>query len=240
MNPKLTIQKLVGYSDNLLTFYLGVARKYSILEPMISCQTVCDANGSGTAAEGFKIIRESLYYSVVQDIANIVFDSGPSNPSIRNIVEKLKKEVVKHLREKYTTRYCPDEELETIMSNERGKEFDNYLNELFHLAEDVQKNSEIKAAKSVRDEFTAHLDLQYDNGSYRYPDIGKYGLRWNSPRDMIDLLKPVIVKIGFVVRGACFDWKSFEAQNKKIATGYWEAASANKPSKEMQLDGTSS
>lgn len=225
MNPKLTIKKLEGHSSNLLTFYLGIVRKYAVLEPMIYSKTVCDEYGSGVATTGFTIIRSSLYYGLIQELANIVFDSGPSNASINNIVDKLSRnEVTKILRDKYTAEFCPEEELKKLYKQraiERGEEFDSHLEQLLKLVHDVQSDSDFKAAKAVRDEFTAHLDLQYTNGNYEYPDISKYGLKWGSLKSMIDILKPIIDRIGFVTRDAGFAWKSFEVQNKKIADGYW-------------------
>lgn len=241
MNPKLTIKKLEGHSSNLLTFYLGIVRKYAVLEPMIFSKTVCDENGSGVAATGFTIIRSSLYYGLIQELANIVFDSGSSNPSINNIVDKLKhKEVTKVLRDKYTAEFYPEEEFKEIYMQraiERGKEFDSYLEQLLKLVHDVQSNLEFKAAKIVRDEFTAHLDLQYTDGNYEYPDICKYGLKWGSLKSMIDILKPLIDRIGFVVRDAGFAWESFEVQNEKITDGYWKSESANKTYKTTPKNG---
>jgi len=235
MNPKQTIEKLEGHSSNLLTFYLGTVRKYAVLEPMIFSKTVCDENGRGLAATGFSMIRSSLYYSLIQELANIAFDSGSTNPSIKNIVGKLNHdEVIKVLRAKYTVEFCPEEEFKELYEQravERGKQFDSHLQELLKLAHNLQDNSDFKAAKSVRDEFTAHLDLQYIDGNYEYPDISKYGLKWSSLKNMIGVLKPIIDRVGFVVRDAGFAWESFEAQNKKIADGYWYSESANKAAK---------
>ncbi len=214
MNPKLAIKKLIDHSNNLLIFYLGVVKKYKVLEPMLFSQTVIEKNGSGPAAKGFKIIRNTLYYSIVQDIANIVFDSGKTNPSIINIVGKLEHDaVVKLLREKYSNK--------TFV-------FDFELNKLLEYEKAVRNNPEIKAAKSVRDAFTAHLDLQFVNGSYEYPDISKYGLKWDSLNNMLTELRPLIENIGYVIRNADFAWDHFESKNQQIANCYWEVESANK------------
>lgn len=225
MNSVKTINKLIGHSSNLLTFYLGTVRKYKLLEPMIFSQGVCEKYGSGNASEGFKIIRSSLYYSVIQDLANIVFDDGQTNPSVSNIVNKLEHDIIANeLRKKYTSEYCPNEEFRELYNrreHERGEEFDTHLRNLLTEIKALYKNQLFSAAKSVRDEFTAHLDLQYLDGKYVYPDIEKYGLKWGSPKAMLELLKPIIEKIGFIVRDASFAWDSFEAQNEKIASSYW-------------------
>jgi hypothetical protein len=226
MNPKLTVNKLDGHSSNLLTFYLGLVRKYAVLDPMIFSENVCTENGVGAAATGFKIIRDSLYYSVIQDLSNMVFDSGKSNPSVANLTSKLQHDsVASLLRQHYSAEYCPNEEFSEIYREReivRGLEFDLYLEQLIELSTAIQSSPDFAAAKSVRDEFTAHLDLKYVNGSYEYPDITKYGLKWNSPKSMIEELKPIMERLGFVIRSADFAWDSFDEQNTRISSGYWE------------------
>jgi len=227
MNVNKTIEKLEGHSSNLLTFYLGTVRKYALVDPMIFDKGVCEKRGGDRAATGFSIIRNTIYYGVIQDVANIVFDSGKSNPSIVNVMEKLGHiAIVSGLREKYASEYCSDPELAEVYRKReeinRAK-FDTYFEQLSKLAGEVLNSGEFQAAKSVRDEFTAHLDLQYIDGSYEYPDIKQYGLKWNSPKMMLDQLKPLISHIGFVVRNAGFAWESFEAQNSRLSVGFWES-----------------
>lgn len=237
MNVKKTIEKIEGHSSNLLTFYLGIARKYSVLDPMIFNKDICESRGSDRAATGFSIVRNTIYYGVIQDIANIVFDNGKSNPSIVNIMDKLSHEaIINALRDKYASEYCPDPELIEIYRQREEinrANFDTYFDQLSKLADKVLRSGEFEAAKSVRDEFTAHLDIQYNDGSYEYPDIKQYGLKWNSPKMMLEQLKPLISCVGYVTRNADFAWESFETQNSRLATGFWDSPSANKP---MQQD----
>ena len=227
MNPNRMITKLEGLSDNLLSFYLVIARKYALLEPMIFCQAICETYGNDSASTGFGIIRDSLYISLIQDIANIVHDKGRSNPSVINILGYLNKvTIVDRLRELYTIEYCPEEELRGYYKRKastRREEFESYIIELREQVDNLCNHTDIIAAKEVRDKFTAHLDLQYVADNYQYPDIGEYGFTKGSVGNMIDLLKPIVEKIGFIVRRSDFDWDSFQDQNTKIANGYWRS-----------------
>ena len=227
MNLKRMITKLEGLSNNLLSFYLVVVRKYALLEPMIFSQTICETYGNGSASTGFGIIRDSLYISLIQDIANIVHDKGRSNPSIINILSSLDNDtIIERLRERYTLEYCPEDELREYFerkASNQGEEFDTYLKEFRVQAENLSNHTDIIAAKKVRDKFTAHLDLQSVGNNYQYPDIREYGLTWGSVGKMIDMLKPIVEKIGFIVRRSDFDWDSFQNQNTKIANGYWKS-----------------
>lgn len=204
---------------------------------MIFSKKVCTSYGTGGAADGFTFLRATLYYSVVQDIANIIFDSGESNPSIINIYAKLKCDnVVENLRKNYLVEYAKPDLIEFYKerSKARGIEFDRHLNDLSRLVESLKSNAEALATKSIRDEFTAHLDLQYTNGTYEYPDISKYNLRWESPGQILSNMKPIIELIGFVVRDASFDWESSEQQNLRMSEGFWRRPSANTASESTE------
>ncbi len=226
MNLEPTIQKLEGHSDKLHNFYLGVVKTYSVLHPMIFSKDVCNRSGSGHGCAGFNIIRESLYFSLIQDIANLVFDNGRTNPSIVNTIALLNRDVVKkELRTRYTAPRYHCAELDQVWKVDRGREFDSYLTELFEKAGELSNHPYAKAAKSMRDKLIAHLDLRLVNdGNYQIPDAKEFKLKWDSLKVMIDLLKPIVDRINHVVRSAGFDWCSFESQNAKIANGYWNPA----------------
>lgn len=226
MDVKTRIKKLSGHSDNLLTFYLGTVRKYAVLHPMIFSQEVCNKYGSKLASNGYEVVRETLYYGVVQDIANMFFDKGKTNPSILNIKDMLDHElVIKSLENKYTSAYASyDEDLKSWYKKrrmERAQEFKTYYKELVEYIEILKKDQELKSCKSIRDEFTAHIDLQYSGEEYTYPDISKYGIKWGTPKRLLDELKPIIERIGYIVRSADFTWEQFESQNDRMASGLW-------------------
>ena len=225
MNIELTLRKLDGHSTGLLTFYLGVLRKYSILDPMIFDEGVCKGYGSNKAVHGFSLLRSTLFYGVAHDIANIVFDKGKSNPSIFNIVSTLENDaVISKLRDRFAIEFCPREELREFFAEreiENRRRFDMSLDELRKQAGKILSSEEFLSAKNVRDEFTAHLDLQFIDGKYEYPDISKYNLKWNSAKSMLAELKPVIANIGFVVRNAGFAWEAFKRQNRDLSTSFW-------------------
>jgi hypothetical protein len=226
MDVKTRIQKLSGHSEGLLTFYLGTVRKYSVLDPMISSQEVCNKYGSKLAFNGYMIVREALYYGVIQDIANMFFDNGKTNPSILNIRDMLNnKLVLTSLEGNYTSEYVPDDEAtKSWYENrkmEKSQKFKTYHNELVEYIKILNDDQELKSCKSIRDEFTAHIDLQFSEEKYSYPDISKYGLKWNTPKRLLTELKPIICRIGYIVRDADFAWESFESQNNRMASGLW-------------------
>ena len=227
MDVNTRIKKLSGHSENLLTFYLGTLRKYSVLDPMLFSQEVCNKYGSKLASNGYAVVRDTLYYGVVQDIANMFFDKGKTNPSILNIKDMLDHELVmKYLENKYTSAYASyNKDLNSWYKKqrrmERAQEFKTYHKELVEYIEILKKDQELKSCKSIRDGFTAHIDLQYSGGKYSYPNISKYGMKWGTPKRLLTELKPIIERIGYIVRDAAFGWKSFKSQNDRMASGLW-------------------
>ena len=226
MNVNKTIQKLTGHSENLLMFYLGTVRKYSILDPMLFLQEICDKYGARESFGGYIEIRETLYYSVIQNIANMFYKYQKTNPSILRIKEYLSEELVASaLKQNYISEPIPDNEdfrsHYEARKRERMLEFDEYLKNLIIDIETLEYAPEMSACKSVRDKFTAHLDLQSSGNEYSYPDIATFGITYGTPKKLLAELRPVIERIGNVVRGAGFAWDSFDSQNNKMADGFW-------------------
>lgn len=226
MNVKTTVRKLTGYSENLLTFYLGTVRKYALLDPMLFSKEVCDKYDSGPSSNGYALVRETLFYGIVQDIANMFFDKAGTNPSILNIKDMLDpQQVINFLKEKYTSEHVVDSEyIRTWHKNrprERATEFEIFLKELSDKIENLKTDEELILCKTIRDKFTSHIDLQFSGGNYSYPDISKYGLKYGIPKRLLKELKPIIILIGYVVREAGFAWGSFDSQNNTMASGLW-------------------
>ncbi len=209
----------------MLTFYLGTVRKYAILDPMLFSQDVCDRFGSGKSDSGYRLLRYTLFYSVVQDIANLFCDKGKTNPSVMNIYKMIDEDqITNELRKRYIAEYIPDKALMQSYEQRAQKrtiEFNKHYKELCEYIKTMETDPELQAMKSIRDKFTAHIDLQFTNDKYEYPDISKYGLKWNSLKKTLNDLKPIVERIGFVVRRADFAWDSFEQQNQELADGLW-------------------
>jgi hypothetical protein len=226
MNLDLRIKKLVGQSENLLTFYLNIVRKYAILDPMLFSNDVCENFGTGKAANGYHILKTTLYYNTVQDIANLFYDRGNNNPIILNIFDMLDNEqVIDKLRKSYSFDGYGDGSLEDLhiqSVDQRTSEFNLHQTKLFHNITIAKTNPDLKNMKKVRDQFTAHLDLQLtEDDEYQYPDVSKYGLAWGTPKKIISELRPIIEQIGFIIRDSGFSWDAFERQNKTLSDGLW-------------------
>jgi AbiU2 len=97
------IEKLKGHTDHVLGLYLLLAEKYALIDPMFFGKRVVRRFGCAERARGFDLIRKSVYFACLQDLANICFDKQDKTPSICKLVEKLKShEVQEMLRHNYS------------------------------------------------------------------------------------------------------------------------------------------
>ncbi len=192
---------------------------------MVSNSAVRESCGRGDARWGFLIVRSTLFLNVVLRIAKLVFDKYSSTPSVHTIVDEvMHPEVAGILKNEYVDGYCAVDSSSDRSLHEG--EFDSHLNELRSLAQEVKADPLFLCAKKVRDKSIAHWEVVYRNGKYELYDISQHDLKWTSPRDMIERLRPVIDKVNLVVRGASFGWESLKSGSEGIADGYWAAACA--------------
>ena len=101
-------------------------------------------------------------------------------------------------------------------------QFDAHYAELIRLITSTEGDPELKSCKNIRDKFTAHIELQFTGEEYSYPDISKYSLKWNSPKRLLNDFRPIVERIGYIVRDASFSWDSFGKQNERVSNGLWE------------------
>jgi hypothetical protein len=149
-----------------------------------------------------------------------------TNPSILRIKETISEDLVAAaLKKNYISEVIPDNEdflpHYEERKRERTLEFDEHLKALINDVEALEHDPEMSACKSIRDKFTAHLDLQSSGNEYSYPDIATFGIKYGTPKRLLSELRPVIERIGYVVRGAGFAWDLFDSQNNKMSDGYW-------------------
>lgn len=226
MNPKQTIKKLKGHNEHLLTYFLSISRKYELIRPMLGSNDLFKKYGNGAAGQGFHIIRLNMFLGVIQDIAKIIFDHSKNTPSIKKIVEALEVEsVAKQLKKDYVSAYVGEDlpqELKDQFSNERSVKFSEHLNRIKDLYKDIIYSEEAELCKVTRDKYTAHLELKYMNGEYRYPKISDFDLSWDIADQLLADIKDVVILSTLIIRDSDFAWEPFEFHSKRISDRFWE------------------
>ena len=206
------IDKLKAHTDHLVNSYLGLIRKYAFVDPMVFDQEVTEKYGKASKALGFETIRLTIYYSCIQDVANVCSDKDDRSPSVINIIEKIKrKDPRDFLRKEHTTWSIPitndvsEPVKKALIKSEdqkmqkRGEKFDETYARLLEKWDALKDDSSVKAFKAVRDQITAHFELRLVDGEYEYMDIKELGLRWDDLKRVIEELEEVIMDLNLLV-----------------------------------------
>lgn len=231
---KERLDKLTGHTDQIVGLYLLLNEKYSLIDPTIFNKRVLKKYGGGDRARGFDLIRKSVYFGCLQDLANICFDKQGKTPSIRKIVKDLElPDVKKQLRERYA--HYPLEindnnpsirvaiyKLKMKREKELAKEFDRKLKELFDKWNKFQAHPRYNQFESVRDRITAHFEIEKVGTNYGYVPIKRFGLRWSDLKDSIAVLRSIVEALSLLIRNAGMDMKPVLSKHNKYGKQFWE------------------
>jgi hypothetical protein len=86
----------------------------------------------------------------------------------------------------------------------------------------ILESSQLKSAfATLRDKYTAHLELRFVDGAYQPIDITLLGLKWRDPGEVARAMDSIVMGIGFLVRGSDFDMSTAMQQFQRMSTGFW-------------------
>jgi len=222
------LARLRAFSSHLLGGFLRLRERYAMLHPMLFSASVIEGHGAGERASGFAILKDTLFMTCCQDIANLVADEHKTSVSIANVVKKLRLERVAVALEDaavaavLSTDHDPDiQAFWSAKQQDRRLAFRADLAKLLELADILTGSSSLGALKTIRKKAASHLDLSLRNGEYAPLNFESLGMKWKDLEAVIDTTQEVVVLIGNVVRDASFAWESFEKRMSRTTMGFW-------------------
>ncbi len=229
------IEKLQAHTGHLLDGFITLRERYAMLRPMLHDKEVVKNKGSKKQYRGFIILRNVLFLSSCQLIANLCFDRDNKCPSISQIVEKLKNEALrKQLKEVYALprRIISDNEDPDILemwkqieAEDQIKhriEFDEFYNELLLLWANLKVSKSALSLAKIRNSVAAHYGVDLVDGEYKLFDIGSLNLKWDDILDTISAMQKIIDLINLIVRNAGYSWETLDEILSKTTNDYWE------------------
>ncbi len=191
--------------------------------------------GSGKRSRGFRVLRNSLFLSCIQDIAKLTADSDERTPSVSKFVKALSEPaLLATLRERYAKRVTPLAEAETdpeILSaltrldaqeeTERRLEFDDHYASLVAWWAQYESDGAVAACRIIRDKVTAHTEVRFVLDRYTTVDMSALGLKWSDVGKVTLLLQVPVAAIGHLVRCTSFAWDMLEEQLSRAANDFW-------------------
>ena len=228
-------EKLQAHTEHLLDGFITLRERYAMLRPMLHDKEVVKNKGSKKQYRGFIIIRNVLFLSSCQLIANLCFDRNDKCPSIGQIVEKLENETLrKQLKEVYAQprRIISDNESPDILEMwkrieaedqiKHRVEFDGFYNELLQLWSSLEVSKPALSLAKIRNSVAAHYGVDLVDGEYKLFDISSLNLKWDDILDTISAMQKIIDLINLIVRNAGFNWETLDEILSKTTNDYWE------------------
>lgn len=234
---KNKIKKLEDHTNHLLDGVIVLKEKYAIFEPLIFNKNVIAAYGHKERNQGFGIIKNTLLFSCIQDIAKFCMDSDKDKrtPSIKSLTKELTDaQLIAYFRENYAIRpmiYSEDEKdplvqeaLRSIADHEnikRGNEFDHHLKNLKSISDKLFDSKLMNSFQIIRDKVTAHTESRLVNNEYKVVDINTLGIKWKDIKLIIEEMQKATDLINFIIRRAGYDWDNLEKQLATASTNFW-------------------
>ena len=228
------VDKLRGHAEHLLDGFLGLREKYAMLDRMLFDHELVKRWGSGPKGRGFKILRNALYLSCVQEIAKLSADTADRAPSVRNFVGALADPSLRtELRENYSVWHIgtlaeqdPEvasllKEMELKKQEERRLRFDEHYAQLSQTWSSFSASSKLQSFVTIRDKLSAHTDVHFIDGKYVLLDVRTLGLKWGDIKYALDSLQQMVDLVNLLVRNASFAWDMLDEQLHEAAVGFW-------------------
>ena len=232
--------KLEAHASHLLTAFIQLRERYSLLHPMLFTPHVPVQYGSYRQARGFAILKNSLFLSCCQDIAKLSTDKFEHTPSIKKLMAALQDD---SLREQWRAEYCvdripcanPDHEPEVVEAlrsmaveevKRRRDEFDKKYIDALALWQTLSTSPALQGFRTIRDKVSAHTEVRFVDEEYQLVDISVLGVKWGDLKSTIAQMQELVELIGLLVRCSSFAWESLDQMLTKAGEDFWIAAPA--------------
>lgn len=229
------IEKLHAHTEHLLDGFITLRERYAMLRPMLHDKGVIKNKGSKKHYRGFIIIRNVLFLSCCQLIANLCFDKNEKCPSIAQIVEKLEHTKLRNqFKEIYSIWVTPSigshepevlallKRMEENEQIERRKQFDKLFMDLLTLWGQFSRSKSALSLETIRNKVAAHSDISLVNHEYKLFDISSLNLKWDDILETISAMQKIIDLINLIVRNSSYSWESLDEILNKTVSDYWE------------------
>lgn len=229
------VKQLEAHVEHLLDGFITLRERYAILRPMLHDKDVVKNKGSKKQSRGFIIIRNALFLSCCQAIANLCFDKDVRCPSISQTMAKLENNLLRaEFKEKFTEWTVPvtgEHKLEVLKllklmeeneKIERAVDFDKHFQELLTLWASFSILESVLSLKKIRDKVAAHTDISLINGKYKLFDISSLDLKWDDIKDTISHMQVIVDSINLLVRNSSYYWEVLDKILCETVSDYWD------------------
>jgi hypothetical protein len=229
------VEKLQAHAGHLLDGFLQLRERYAILKPILYGGDPLPPVIPREARRGLDILRQSLLFSCVHDIAKLTLDADRRTPSIRNIVGSLSDESVRAtLQSQFAIWHLPSaneitdpeildalKRIELREQTERQAQFEELWCELTTTWTSLSTDAALKGFLLIRDKVTAHTEIRFIADKYQLFDIGSLHLKYGDLDRLVAQTQRSVELIGLIVRNTTFSWEDLDGDLSMAAQNLW-------------------
>ena len=209
--------------------------QFLFLRPMLVHNDLIARIRTEGKSAGFEKLCKLLYWSFIQELVKLCEDKDERTPTVRKLMEKIKDPAVnKILEDKFSCHVMPQIEGEDEETRKRHQQEDEkkwrekFRKDFDRLQNNTEKlldSNALSGFKKIRDSRIAHNELRKTANGYKFFDIATLELKFGQERELLELLKKVVIYLNLVVRNAGFSWESFLEPETRDVCKFWEIES---------------
>lgn len=233
--------KIKGHIEHVKDAYIGLKAKYQMLEPMINDESTLlkKLDPNSACMQGFLTVKSALFFSCVQDIANLSKDKQKKTPSLVSIFSDLEYEkVMVYFKNIYAnsldgvTEYTGinKEQLAARNVEDRNKRSDQFMKKYCDLKKEwkcFRDDKIVETFKKIRNKRLSHLELKFVNGNYIPYDIQKFNLKWCDIGPVVKRMEYIVFELYEILACCSYDIESIDETFSKRKVEFWKCFSSN-------------
>jgi len=228
--------KIRAYTKAMIGRLVVADQKIAMLSPLLHDKELLKKWDDSYGGHGLNLLKMTLYFDLVRELAAISLDKDKRCPSVKNILQLLEsQDLLNYLK----AEYC--EPLPINWINDIDEDSKKFWEEKHHerdLAENEERfnktyqeiKSEYKALKSsilhekirdARNKLIAHYEMRHDGETPRMVDPTDFGLKWGDAEQYYILIKPIITNLVLIISNEGYSLDIYRTQHEAIANDFW-------------------
>jgi hypothetical protein len=213
-------KKLTSHSKHLVAFMVSIVRKWRVTQTLRFGRYPV-IRGDALAGAGFDVCTDTLFLSVIHDLAALMFDEGRKTPSLHTCMQILALRGVERRLAEY---FVANGESDTSIESQRRAEFDAAILRLREKVPAVLECGNATACRRAREKYVSQFTLIGNGDDYKRLHTQDFGLSLDTPNWLIKRLRPILDDLSLVTQIGSFSWDAYAQQNEQIsdqlATGF--------------------
>lgn len=184
-------------------------------------------------------VKSALFFSCVQDIANLSKDKQKKTPSLVSIFNDLECErVMDYFMNIYAnsldgvTEYTGmnKKQLEARNVEDRNKRSAQFRKKYCDLKKEwkcFRDDKVVEAFEEIRNKRLSHLELKSVNGNYISCDIKKFNLKWEDIGPLVNRMEYIVFELYEILACCSYDIETINETFSKRQVEFWKCFSSN-------------